>query len=104
MQCPLQSTVCLFQLSNALQVYLAAFRLMAVHKLIASIRIQASDLISQLMDLFAHLLGLVFVHSEEDDVLLLRWPCFVAKVILEGLPVANRVGFICCSTLLIRGL
>ena len=77
---------------------------MVVHERIASVRVLACDLISQLLDLFAHLLSLVLVHSEENYVLLLRRASFVAKVIFEGLPVSNRVSFICSSALFIGSL
>ena len=71
---------------------------------IASVRVLACDLISQLLDLLAHLLSLVLVHSEENDIPLLRRARFVAKVVFEGLPVSNRVSFICSSALFIGSL
>ena len=59
---------------------------------------------SQRVHLFTHLFGLVLVHPQEVNVLLLAWARLVSKVVLECLPVPDSESLFGCSTLVVSGL
>ena len=54
--------------------------------------------VSQCCNLLSHLFSLVLVHSQELDVFFFCWSCFVAEMVLEGLPISDQILFILSLT------
>ena len=71
---------------------------------VIDVQLALCQLLPQRVHLFAHLLGLVLVHTQEVNVLLLAWACLVSKVVLECLPVPDSESLFSCLTLVVSGL
>ena len=71
---------------------------------IIDLQLALCQLLSQRVHLFAHLFGLILVHPQEVNVLLLAGACLVSEVVFECLPVSDSEGLFSCSALVISGL